>query len=224
MRKYFALSTIAAVVLCALTAHAAYDPDEDPEYTRKGTSRDHRADKSLSFLVQPVGLGPSAIPSQGLHLAFFLSPASQIVLDYGTGSSGNGFMWLSDENVRASNIGAYFKHFVSNSFYVKAGLDYRTVVYNYESTAWFGGTSQTGHFEGNSTAVGFAIGNQWQFSSFTLGCDWAGFSYPFTHSVTSESYSANASDLARTYVRDAKTRRLEDFVAQGVRFYLGFTF
>jgi hypothetical protein len=67
----------------------------------------------------------------------------------------------------------------------------------------------------------FAIGNQWQWRHFTLGCDWVGVSVPFYTQVTESDASVIAGDHDRIF---ASTRSPEAPDWHVLRLYAGVTF
>ncbi|MBX2995101.1 MAG: hypothetical protein KF681_09770 [Bdellovibrionaceae bacterium] len=191
-----------------------------------GRSEQNRADKKFQVTAQIVGLGPSIISSSGLQGSMFLDPNSQIMIEATSGSGRpllNG-LFGSDYEYRASSFGVHYKRFVANSFYWRGGVDYRTSSVDYKYTSWVGNPDSTYKFSGNSVALNFQIGNQWQFDGFTLGCDWVGYSMPIASNVTSE--EVNSTDEA--YYRRRMKDDQDDFLKNGhfnlVRFYLGASF
>jgi hypothetical protein len=72
------------------------------------------------------------------------------------------------------------KSFQSNSLYIKAGAYYRNQII-VEKDIDDGGflqftSSENKNGEIEDAGVFFALGNQWQWSHFTMGCDWLGAS------------------------------------------------
>lgn len=184
------------------------------EDSSNGKSQLNREGKSVVLTAQPIGIGPTTIISQGLSAGFFIDRDSLIQVDF-TANADDDFegAWWS---TKVRNLSVTWKQFVGNSFYFKGGLEQRWVHETYD----FSSSSQY-DFKGNSTNLRVALGNQWQFKGFTLGCDWFGLSQPIRHKVTSSSYTStsNQEDIAR-YSKDY----LEDMTFTAVHFYLGMAF
>lgn len=108
---------------------------------------------------------------------------------------------------------------------MRSGIDQRHVDYSYQYKSIIDSTYNTSSsFEADSTAAAFVIGNQWQWGSFTLGCDWFGLSVPFVANYGKEKFSTNADELDRSRHEREKNRFGKKVVVQGVRFYLGASF
>ncbi|MFZ3231392.1 MAG: hypothetical protein WA160_14375 [Pseudobdellovibrio sp.] len=211
---------ISLVVFCGTlnTIHAQTTGSKND----MGASERNRQDKDLSILVHPVGFGPTGTITQGLTLGFFINPNSVINIEL---KNGKKFSFLGDilgqYRVNQSSLGIYYKQFTNTSFYFKAGVDYRTVDYSYNYTGWFNSTENT-QFIGSSTALTFAIGNHWQFSNFTLGCDWVGINLPIIYQTISESTDGSAQNPTR--LADEKDNYLKKSSLLVTNFYLGFSF
>ena len=72
------------------------------------------------------------------------------------------------ESYSSYSLGADYTSFVGNSFYSRAGLHYRAVKRQNESL-------RTAEENYRDIHLRVSIGNQWQWSNFTLGVDWIGF-------------------------------------------------
>ena len=179
---------------------------------RGSSSEDNRDDKQVVIAAQLVGWGPAVTTSTGAHLGYFVSNNSVILLEYTTGKD-TGFFLLDE--IKTSSIGLHLKQFASNSFYFKIGVDQRTVKYS-ESNFF---SSTTGFsFNGESTAGSFAVGNQWQWANFTLGCDWFGAVVPFSSKTTDVVSSTSAR------VTTEKDHYTKDVSYEIGRLYLGASF
>jgi hypothetical protein len=172
----------------------------------------------------------------GVAIGRFLTPSTLVQLELSLGETDRreGYFTSSSQYLKTGSVGVNLKHFVSNSFYIKGGLDYRSVSYDYNYGSRFSvidsaKSSYTSYdFTGDSWAGSFSIGNQWQWESFTLGCDWFGLRVPFASNVQSESLSSRGgSSLVREIRQDREdnqNRLLKDVAFQAVRFYLGASF
>lgn len=201
-----------------------------------GSSTYNRSDKSFSILFQPIGFGPTNGVTQGAQVAFFLEPNSQIVLDYTTMNDYSTSSVFSDHEVDQEtgiSLGLHWKVFVANTFYLKTGLIHRTYNYKYRegcSTFLINNCTDNSYLDtqeeidlsGTSESASFAIGNQWQFDSFTLGCDWFGMVFPLSHKINSYDFrnSKGGTDPARSKIQ----RNMIDSNIMVVRFYLGASF
>jgi hypothetical protein len=198
-------------------------PSDKKEKVFEDTSEHHRLDKKWTFNAQLVGIGPSYATQRGLVGGYFLNRNMVVQAEVMGGelySESIVNAWSSGSlDVDGRSFGAHFKHYVGNSFYYRAGLDWRSLKYRFADT--FSGTS--GQFDGTSLAVTFNIGNQWQWSNFTLGCDWVGLSVPLSKSfknellVTGTSYDANDFDEDKELLVSKTNLNL-------VRFYIGASF
>lgn len=196
-----------------------------------GSSSFHRADKSFQALATLFGSGPTAVGSSGLSLGFHLDPDSIVLVEMTSGRSTlSSNVWGLDfsdavTTVSGQSLGVHFKKFAGNSFYVRTGLDYRKIDYNYKNSP-FSATEEMS-FDGHSIAANFQIGNQWQWENFTLGCDWVGVTVPITSEVSEPRLNASAQSNASYYYSEYK--RESDYYLKSMninllRFYLGASF
>jgi len=195
-----------------------------PNEVVEDSSEHHRIGKKVNLNAQLVGVGPNAAaPSAGITGGYFLNRNQLIQLEVlGNDNSNTGI----DYKVKTQSVGVHFKSFVGNSFYYKIGLDERFVDYNYSSTNSSDHTNDIiRKFKGQSLAASVAIGNQWQWDNFTLGCDWFGYVFPLAYSTSDEQFTAPSSmDFERSYLQQDKELYTSKSVAQGLRFYLGVSF
>lgn len=201
--------SICCVILGLVSASSA---DEGKDLT----SQDFRKDKTFIATGQVFGVGP--IPgslTQGGSFGYFINPDLIISLEV---VSGNSPIILFDINsyrsVKYNSVGIHAKNFVGRSFYFKGGVDVNRFT---EDFVGFNIANRHG-FDSDSTSASIAIGNQWQFSHFTLGCDWVGATLPLTSNIKSEYASDN---YEKASLEDDKTRYLKSTGLQLLRFYLG---
>lgn len=188
----------------------------------KDSSEHMRMNKKLTVQWQLFGSGANGTSQSAIIAGYHLDRNSIIQLEAGGGGTSfrNTFFNSSEYSYDSYSVGAHFKKFLGNSFYVKSGIDYRTVKYRFD----YGYSSVKTGFEGNSTAASIVIGNQWQWNNFTLGCDWIGLSLPFAHNITSETLSDNADSYHRTSLDEDEEHYLKNGYAQALRFYVGYSF
>lgn len=208
-------STVLLLFLFCSSLWAAKDKIDS-----RGTSEIYRQDKDFSLTAQIFGHGPAASVMQGLHLGFFIDPDSLITVELVSGE--NPLIWSSSGfTIKSFSASTHFKRFFGNTFYLKAGLDYKRVDYRYEDS-FFGSSYEKTSFIGNSFALGASLGNQWQWSVFTFGFDWIGISMPFVSQLESSS-SIGTSPNQQRLDRD-QTRYLKDNILVFMHAYLGASF
>jgi hypothetical protein len=132
------------------------------------TSAEEREDKKFQLAVGLLGheyVGSSALTAQ---LGFFLDPDNIIIARY-TNFNGNG---LNDDNsakLRAVTLG--IRHFVGNSFNLTPSVYYKRSVEDGDFSLFSNARTKRIY---EDLGIGFRIGNEWQWDSFMLGCDWFG--------------------------------------------------
>ncbi len=184
------------------------------------TSAENRKNKSYFLAGQVAGVGPSeSYDNLGSSLfgGLYIDPNSLVLLDYTKGYGPTLCLWCS-ESIKTNSVGLSYKHFTANTFYFRAGADYRTVDYSYLSSS---NSSNQYKFKGESVTASFSIGNQWQWENFTLGCDWVGYSLPVYSRIYTES-STGSPTLSS--ISDDQDRYVKNGTFSFVRFYLGATF
>lgn len=184
----------------------------------KNSSEHNRMNKTWTMQYQLFGSGPNGTAEGAGIIGYHLNRNSVVQIEVGSGGSSSPTIFLGNVEYSGSTVGVHYKHFFGNSFYVKTGIDYRSVKFEYQSAF----STSRESFEGTSVGAGFVIGNQWQWENFTLGCDWIGISVPFASTITSE--QAASWDFDNTSLRDDQERYLHNAYAQALRFYVGYTF
>lgn len=161
-------------------------------------------------------------------------------LSFGAASAGIEFGYFFDENTvlnvqaltlesmfteesesfyqdgKGSALNVSLKKFTGNSFYIKPGI-YRRSQRVVDSATWrfSGGESNVISRDASDfvdVGISFAIGNQWQWENFTLGCDWIGLSRSL--SILESSDEGDGASLAQSDLNSG----------QLLNFYLGYTF
>lgn len=212
--------------------YSPYDTTVTPYYSGDtDSSKALRANKRFQITAYLFGAGPSIASSQGLSFGYFFDADKMLLIE---GMSGNlssstqtssGFTWqnLSKYEVQAKSFGVHYKQFVGNSFYYRAGVDYRTLSYEYQYIP----NDERSSFNGDSVALNFQIGNQWQWDNFTLGCDWVGMSLPITSEVKDKKLNAAAQADANFHnnrIEDDSNQLVKQSHLNLLRFYLGMSF
>ena len=184
------------------------------------SSEFHRLKKRHGFYYQILGFGPNARNGTGLIYNYFFSRNDLLVLEYLTDAFSN--YSSRHYNIKTSSFGVHYKKFTGNSFYFRVGLDQRFIDYNYNSI--FLTPPESSAFKGTSTMLSFAIGNQWQWSNWSLGCDWIGTALPLLKSSSNESYSITSDNLARTNMELDQKIFATGSTPYALRFYAGYNF
>lgn len=197
--------------LFCLTVSSAYADD-----TKDMTSQDYRQGKTFVATAQIVGLGP--IPgslTQGLSFGYFINPDLIISVEAVSGQSPLIlFDIVSYRSVKYNSVGVHFKKFIGRTFYFKAGADVNRFTEDYVGYP----STNTYGFDSDSVSTSIVIGNQWQISNFTIGCDWVGATLPISSNIKSEYASTTYN---KTDLESDKSRYLKNTGLQLVRFYLG---
>jgi len=217
------LFAITGSFLCSSSGFAAEAGSSD--ISKWGYSEARRQDMSYELIAQPVGIGPATTFSNAVTFGYFLEPNSLLELEYLKGQS---FVFLGDlfDSLKkdVQTIGIYNKKFLGNTFYLRYGVNYRTVDYRYSSANWFNSTSSEEYsFKATTFAMSLGLGNQWQWGSgFTLGCDWLSLEAPFGTQLSSENYSGSRATLDELHSREDLMSK--DIGVNLVHFYLGASF
>jgi hypothetical protein len=187
----------------------------------------NRINKKYELDWHMVGFGPVSTTSSGVALGYHLDPDTVILIEGPKGNAdGTSLQLFSRLDVKTTSFGVHLKRFSGNSFYIRAGIDYRTLEYQSTYSGILSSDSGSSYqFSSTSLSLSGAIGNQWQWENFTLGCDWVGYSQPLSSTVTNEqaSYGKYSSDNT-TNNNEAKARYVASGSVQLLRFYIGASF
>jgi hypothetical protein len=218
--KYFVM---AAFITVMTTAHAQAAQTKNVTLVKRtsileDSSEHRRLKKDYSLTAQVTGFAVSPVPAAGVNFGFFLNRNSVLQAEFSKGTLPIYFF-----NMNATTLGANYKHFFGNSFYGKIGMDYRSISASDINTGY---TKKSGTIgEAESLVANVAIGNQWQWENFTLGCDWIGINPPLA--VLNTTYNTDNTDLSDSD-RDQLNRSWEGVAKvtsyQFLRFYLGASF
>jgi hypothetical protein len=181
------LKTIAFIFLICASFTTFADSDNGGTTTTEGRSAANRQDKKWGWFgdVSGLNIGNINMYNLGVGVNYFINPNNLIVAEIGTGTNVDFVSSFGGDTVNGWTNwqGIYYKHFFNNSFYIKGGIEFTEVRYNvthYELTDY----SQSAYI--NLYSLYVAIGNQWQFRTFTLGCDWVAADLPFANTSYSE--------------------------------------
>lgn len=192
----------------------------------RDSSEHNRMKVSNSLMVQLGGTGPTPGPVTGLLAAHFIDSDRLIQIEGLRSKSewGYGGSYGTRMDIQGTSFGLFFKQFSGNSFYFKTGIDYSTLDYSDIYHSSIDASYDEGYsFKGNKLSGSISIGNQWQWESFTLGCDWIGWSQPITHSSSDEKIVGTYT-YTEGHLRSAKERHLRDGYILALHVYLGASF
>jgi len=192
MRIWTRLFTFGLLLASVTAAQAAVEeysyPSERARFRSGKTSEMNREDKTWEVTFQPVGFSVLPIPSLGLNAGYYLNPDLILQLEISSGQTGLDIKSSRSGSIaydiQAKTAGVNAKYFTGNSFYFKGGLAYRQIGlknlnYTPNSSSLIDtkvSASDVGTVD--SLAAEFSLGNQWQWSAFTIGCDWIGVMVP----------------------------------------------
>ncbi|HET9241128.1 MAG TPA: hypothetical protein VFO10_27935 [Oligoflexus sp.] len=203
--------------------HPAEVPVVNPPILR---SVDYRQDARFQVTA---GLG-SLIPYLGfsLNLGYFQEPDRLYTLSYTTGVDMKDFLlnlFLGhDDEVHARLLTAGFKQFFANSFYAEGSGFMRRLTQVATNELSYSSREGVADFTMDSLGVTLAFGNQWQWPTFTIGCDWVGMMVPLVHgSLRADEAPGVDPQLVAEEGDDFKTLVKESRLTL-LRFYLGYTF
>lgn len=173
---------VALLILLPLQIFAQTESlEENKSSATVSNSANLRQEKTFSLTLSPVGI-INNLPTAGISAAWFVGSDHVLSLDYTRGFNPSGNVYseiFSEIQAKIESWSLNYKYFMSNSLYVKSGINARKIEYAKFSVNVFGNwAGDTYAFSGESTSVDIGIGNQWQFSNFTIGVDWLNISTP----------------------------------------------
>jgi len=189
------------------------------------SSEANRINKNNTVIANLGGQGPSFTNNTGIELGSHLDPNQLILLDLRSGKGTlNSSIDSSDgtSDTKYSSFGIHYKYFSSNSFYFRAGLDFSKYDFTMKGNSLASNEAYLNSFSGYNLNSSIAIGNQWQWENFTIGCDWIGYAKPIYYKVVNESISPSSFGLWE--FSDSKQAYLKDDTGILLRLYLGSTF
>ena len=202
-------------------ASAAAKDGAEPTAPAPHDSAFNRKNKKVVILGE-IGLVNLLNAGYGAEVGYYLTPNRVLEADFLQSS----FAFLGTES-KINLATARFKWFLNNSFYLQFGAGIRQMEAiddsSYFSTA-FNLESYSSKFSAVHGIAEVGLGNRWQFSSFTIGCDWVGYVVPLAKLSSSESFSGAVSD-------DQKTKDRSNFEKEAgagnlllLRLHLGMSF
>jgi hypothetical protein len=171
------------------------------------TSAEEREAKKFQIAFGMLGheyVGFSALTA---HLGFFLDPDNILFARY-SNLNGRGLDDEDSAKLRAVTVGV--RHFVGNSFNLTPTIYYKRTVEDGDYSLF---TSQRSRRVYEDLGLGFRIGNEWQWDSFMMGCDWFGVNRTikkFNSEKTNDSWDDLSSDGRFSFIISS--------------FYVGFSF
>ncbi len=183
----------------------------------QGISVEKRSGKNMS-VVGEIGLGIAPLPTAGMSAGYFIRQDILAELNYINGSA-----TLLDSNLSWSVITARAKWFLGNSFYINTGAGVRDISFD-SSYSMLGLASESKSIRASTSAIGLdvGLGNQWQWDTFTMGCDWIGYFQP----VSVSNRDGDSTGLSQSDLNSFKssTSMGEESHLSLLRFYLGASF
>lgn len=183
------------------------------------SSEMNRKYKTFMFNTQLNGIEHNFTFTQGLIASYYLNSDSLIQLEYTTSNYDTNYIDTTHSSFNA--FGIHYKKFISNSFYFNTGVDQRYIKYKIDKSSYY--YEKNYNLEGNTFTADFIIGNQWQWSNFTLGCDWVGVVAPIKSSY-SGTLTGEITKLDFEEYNSDKNRFFKDPSLIVTRFYLGASF
>ncbi len=146
-------------------------------------SRMNRDGKHFTVNLSLMGAQLGMIGATGINTGYFLTEDSLLTLSIASVDRIEILNSSIDSKAQAISIG--YKYFTSNSFYIHTGLYSKSV--NTKDDEYLDPITFDDKRVSYSTShkgVFLKIGNQWQWSNFTLGCDWVGIGQDFSSDLS----------------------------------------
>ncbi len=235
MKNLFLLFTLS---FCSVAfAEATNLMSSNTEEIRSSSTR-NRLNKNWMTTGSIMAMGPAGTAGVGVNIGFFLTENSLLQIEISGGETNENdddFIfdtWKEKTVKKGYAAGLHYKYFTGNSFYIKAGANYRSFSFSETDTytPWmiFGSPQEpivaSRSFKGESVAAALGLGNQWQFENFTLGCNWFEVSLPISSRIYDEELSANSTETDRKRNRDDKRLYVTGVGFTALNFYLGASF
>lgn len=184
------------------------------------SSRGNRVGKTAAVVAE-LGFAIAPLPSFGFTGSYFVM--SDLLAEFNYVAGG---LAIDDVDVGWSYMGVRAKWFVGNSFYLNLGYGLRTFDFSTKVTATQNNISAqaTAEAEAKTSGLDFAIGNQWQWDTMTLGCDWIGYYNPISSSGDSKVEVNGVSPTETEDLNDILEQLGDTPNLQLLRFYVGVAF
>lgn len=198
------------------------------------SSEYNRMNKSFGLTLLSGNYGPGNMA--GLSGHYYFDRNSLLRLDVAAGrpylNEVISSVFGTESKIEISNIVISYQKFLGNSFFIRGGLGFKSVNYlkrnyNTNSDSLFSSTPYEWKFKGSSVDAMFTLGNEWQWTHFTLGVDWIGVSVPMTSKVESESFydeSLNKEYYYSKYFKDDQEYLLKKTWGYALNLRLGASF
>lgn len=196
-------------------------------------SQANRANLKAGVLLGAGAIGGNSTYSS-LKGEYYLTPSD--IIDFGVASMKGEIKEEADKTVDGDQlyyvgvstklegkaIFVGYKHFFSNSFFVRGGLWHEKVKGEFTVSKDVLATSEDvtqsiGWYSALNMQLG--IGNQWQWESFTLGCEWIGSMTRLGHSHEFELNQASATKSGQEFMELKEKNQ-----ATLLNVFLGFAF
>lgn len=200
-----------------------------------GSDEYFRIGKNFGGTVQLGGMGPTTMSNTGISLQKYLDRNRVILFEgmIGRMSSDTGAKNFPENKWESKSIGVHYKQFFGNTFYLRGGVDQSWVKVansNVKTASTLTGNDWKANYfelEGDVTSAAVSLGNQWQWETLTIGCDWVGLSRHLRHTITKDYVNDRTGTNADTQIESANSAKSLFLTGSGLhllRFYVGATF
>ncbi len=157
----------------------------------ESNSDETRRDNDLTIVGEfGLLLGDLVNSGPGIHIGYFASPRTVVEVDYFS-TSGSYLYTGKFSEITLATIRT--KYFIGNSFFVNGGLGKRTL-FQKDLGLIQTSSDRRREFQATSIVGEIAIGNRWQWSHFTLVCDWIGYVMPLAQLRSTDKFGPTASE------------------------------
>ncbi len=176
-----------------------------------------REGKEWSLVFEPIGFSVAPIASYGLAAGAYLS--SDMIMEASYAHGKTDFLIF---NIFSDYTALHLKKFWGNSFYTNTGFAMRKLGAGFDLESIATGASDL-KASSSTTSIGveLAIGNRWQWDTFTLGCDWIGAFLPIAKISDDIDMPAGAKESEKKEAQDDWDNLAKTHNYQLLRFYLG---
>ncbi len=197
------------------------DPAEEKESASTagmGSSEGNRVGK-IASIVAEGGFSVAPFPMTGAAAGWYASKDLLAELAYTQGGLALGIV-----NIKISLVELRAKYFIGNSFYVNGGIGQRSIKFDASlDSKIVGAPSISADAEAKTTGLSFGLGNRWQWSYFSMGCDWLGY-FAALSSSGSKVDVPGAADKDTKDLKDSVDKLGKTSSYQLLRFYMGVSF